>query len=63
MVKFAAYTRKMSFRSPPEDFGGCKTASDPAYAVKSKIPQGFKLLKFRMVEYLKNIITLTIFKI
>jgi len=41
----------------------CGTASDAADVVKLEIPQGFKFLKFRMVEYLKNIIKLTISKI
>jgi len=31
--------------------------------VKLEIPQGFKFLKFRMAEYLKNIVKLTISKI
>ncbi len=41
----------------------CETASDTVDAVKWKIPQGFKFLKFKMAEYLKNIIKLTISKI
>jgi hypothetical protein len=31
--------------------------------VKLEIPQGFKLLKFKMPEYIKNIVKLTISKI
>jgi len=38
-------------------------ASDAVGAVKLEIPEGFKFLKFRMSEYLKNIIKLTISKI
>jgi len=41
----------------------CGTTSDAVDAVKLEIPEGFKLLKFRMAEYLKNIIELTISKI
>jgi len=53
----------MSFRYPPEDFGGCGAASDAVDAVKLEIPSGFKILKFKMSEYLKNIVKLTITKI
>jgi len=59
IFKFAADTRKMLFRYS----GLCGTASDAADAVKLEIPQGLKLLKFKMSEYLKNIIKLTISKI
>jgi len=38
----------------------CGTAVDAVGAVKLEIPKGFKFLKFRMAEYLKNIIKLTI---
>jgi len=38
-------------------------ASDAVDAVKLKIPKGFKFLKFKMSERLKNIIKLTILKI
>jgi hypothetical protein len=48
----------------------CGTASDAVRrsrlrgdAVKSEIPQGFKLLKLKMSEYIKNIVELTILKI
>jgi hypothetical protein len=41
----------------------CGTASDAVAAVKLEIPQGFKLLKFKMSEYIKNIFKLTISKI
>jgi len=41
----------------------CGTASDAVDAVKSEIPQGFKLLKLKMSEYIKNIVELTISKI
>jgi len=41
----------------------CGTASDAVDAVKLEIPKGFKLLKFKMSEYLKNIVKLTISKI
>jgi len=40
-----------------------ETASDAVDVVKLQIPQGFKFLKFRMPEYLKNMIQLTILKI
>ncbi|MBW2639073.1 MAG: D-glycero-beta-D-manno-heptose 1,7-bisphosphate 7-phosphatase [Deltaproteobacteria bacterium] len=43
--------------------GLCGTASDAVDAVKLEIPQGFKLLKFKMSEYLKNIVKLIISKI
>ncbi len=58
IFKFATDTRKMSFRYSRL----CGTASDAVDAVKLEIPQGFKFLKFRMVEYLKNIHKLTISK-
>jgi hypothetical protein len=38
-------------------------ASDAVDAVKLEIPQGFKLLRFKMSKYLKNSIKLTISKI
>jgi len=38
----------------------CGTASDTVDAVKLKIPKGFKILKFKMSEYPKNIIKLAI---
>jgi len=41
----------------------CGTASDAVDAVKLEVLQGFKLLKFKMLEYLKNIVKLTILKI
>jgi len=41
----------------------CGTASDAVDAVTLEIPQGFKFLKFKMPEYLKNIAKLTISKI
>jgi len=41
----------------------CGTASDAVDAVKLEIPQGFKLLKFKMSEYLKIIVKVTISKI
>jgi len=41
----------------------CGTASDAVDAVKLEILKGFKLLKLKMTEYLKNIIKLTISKI
>jgi len=41
----------------------CGTASDAVDAVKLEIPQGFKLLKFKMPECLKNIVKLTSSKI
>jgi len=41
----------------------CETASDEVDAVKLEIPVGFKLLKFKMSEFLKNIVKLTILKI
>jgi len=41
----------------------CGTASDAADAVKLEIPQGFKLLKFEMPEYLNNFVKITISKI
>jgi len=41
----------------------CGTASDAVDVVKLEIPQGFKLLKFKMPEYLKYIIKLTTSKI
>ena len=34
----------------------------PEYVVKSEIPKGFKFLKFKMSEYLKNVVNLTISK-
>jgi len=34
----------------------CGTASDAVNAVKLEIPQGFKLLKFKMADYIKNIV-------
>ena len=49
----------MSFRYSRQ----CGTASDAVDAVKWEIPQGFKLLKFKIAEYLKNIFKLTISKI
>ena len=39
------------------------TASDAVDAVKLEIPQGFRILKFNMSEYLKIIVKLTISKI
>ena len=59
IFKFAADTRKMSFRYSRL----CGTASDAVDAVKLEIPKGFKLLKFKMSEYFKNIVKLTISKI
>jgi hypothetical protein len=41
----------------------CGTASDEVDAVKLEIPKGFKLLKLKMSEYLKNVVKLTISKI
>jgi len=41
----------------------CGTASDAEDAVKLEIPKGFRLLKFKMSEYLKNMVKLTISKI
>jgi len=41
----------------------CGTASDAVDAVKLEIPQGFKLLKFKMAEYLKKFFKLTLSKI
>jgi len=41
----------------------CGTASDAIDAVKLESPQGFKLLKFKITEYLKNIVIVTISKI
>jgi len=41
----------------------CGAASFAVDAVKLEIPQGFKFLKFKMSEYLKNIFKLTISKI
>jgi hypothetical protein len=41
----------------------CGTTSDAADVVKMEIPQGLKLLKFKMSEYLKNIVKLAISKI
>jgi len=41
----------------------CGKASDAVDGVKLEIPQGFKLLKFKMAEYLKDIVKLTISKI
>jgi hypothetical protein len=38
-------------------------AFDAVDAVKLEIPQGFKLLKFKLSEYLKIILKLTISKI
>jgi len=55
----AADTRKMLFRYSCL----CGTASDAVDAVKLEIPKGFKFLKLKMAEYLKNIIKLTISKI
>ena len=55
----AVDTRKMLFRYSRL----CGTASDAVDAVKLEIPKGFKLLKFKMSEYLKNIVKLTISKI
>jgi len=41
----------------------CGTASDTVDEVKLEIPQGFKILKFKMSEYLKIIVKETISKI
>jgi len=41
----------------------CGTASDAVDAVKWEIPQGFKLLKFKLIQFLKSIMELTISKI
>jgi len=41
----------------------CGAASDEVDAVKLEIPLGFKLLKFKMAKYLKNIGKITILKI
>ncbi len=41
----------------------CGTAFDAVDAVKLGIPKGFKLLKFKMSEYLKNIVKLNNLKI
>jgi len=41
----------------------CGTASDTVDAVKLEIPQGFKLLKFKMSKYLKSFFKLNISKI
>ena len=41
----------------------CGTASDAIDAVKLEIPKGFKLLEFKMSEYLKNIVKVTLSKI
>ncbi|MGD8981525.1 MAG: hypothetical protein PVF42_08030, partial [Desulfobacterales bacterium] len=49
IFKFAADIRKMLFRYSRL----CKTASDAVDAVKLEIPQGFKLLEFKMSEYFK----------
>jgi len=54
-----ADTRKMLFRYSRL----CGTASDAVDTVKLEIPKGFKLLKFELSEYLKNIVRLTISKI
>jgi hypothetical protein len=54
-----ADTRKMVFRYSHL----CGTASDAVDAVKLGIPCGFKLLKFKMSEYPKPIVKLTISKI
>ena len=40
----------------------CKTASDTVDTVKLEVPRGFKFLKFKMTEYLKNIVNLNPFK-
>ncbi len=37
----------------------CGTVSDAVDAVKLEIPKGAKLLKFKMSEYLKNIVKVT----
>jgi hypothetical protein len=34
----------------------CGTASDAVDAVKLEIPQGYKLLKLKMQEFLKNLL-------
>jgi len=58
IFKFVADTRKMSFRYSFL----CGMASDTADAMKLRIPSGFKFLKIKMEEYIKNIIKLTISK-
>jgi hypothetical protein len=49
IFKFTVDTRKMLFRYSRL----CGTASDAVGAVKSEIPKGFKLLKFKISKYLK----------
>jgi len=38
-------------------------ASDAGGAVKLEIPDGFKFLKFKLIQFLKNIVKITILKI
>ena len=58
-MKFDADTMKMLLRYSCL----CGPASDVVDAVKLEIPQGFKLLKIKMPEHLKNIVKLAISKI
>jgi len=41
----------------------CGTASDAVGAVNLKIPEGLKFLKLKLIQFLKNIVELTILKI
>ena len=59
IFKFTADTRKMSFRYSVL----CGMAYDAVGAVKLGIPEGFNFLKFKLIQFLKNIVELTISKI